>query len=204
MKLRFHTATVRYLLLVCLAGPALSAAAADTVTRCDELAAHPLDPARVAPGQSSGAIDLPQAIARCRVDVAAQPDNARVRYQLGRVLFYAGQFDEAMVAMRRAAEGGHAQAQFVYGIFVIKERPGAPRDPCVAARNWQAASEGGRHAAAVHYATQYLRGTFDACDDLAAAEAIDRWLQAATRAAPPGYAGYYRRLFVDDLRYRLR
>ena len=188
--------------LVCVS--AVAAADDAAVTRCDELAAHPLDPARNAPGQSTADIDLPVAIATCRADAAAQPDNARIRYQLARVLFYAGQFDEAMVEMRRAADGGHAQAQFVYGIFVIKERPGAPTDPCVAERNWQAAAEGGRHAAAVHYAVQRLRGTFDACDDPATAEDLDRWLSAAEQAAPPGYAGYYRRIFIDDLKYRLR
>lgn len=196
-------------LLACFGGSAVGVAAADAratdkeVTRCDELASHPLDPARVAPGQSTGDIDLPLAIATCREDVAAQPDNARVRYQLGRVLFYSGQFDEAMLQMRRSAAGGHAQAQFIMGIFVIKERPGAPTDVCIAERNWQAASEGGRHAAAVHYATQRLRGTFDACDDLATSEELDRWLNAAMAAAPAGYAGYYRRLFIEDLRYRL-
>jgi TPR repeat protein len=186
-----------------LAGPAVAATAGE-VTRCDELAAHPLDPARVAPGQSTGDIDLPLAIATCRDDVAAQPDNARIRYQLARVLFYAGQFDEAMVEMRRAAQDGHAQAQFIYGIFVIKERPGAPTDVCIAERNWQASAEGGRHAAAVHYAVQRLRGTFDGCDDPATAEELARWLNAAAAAAPPGYDGYYRRMFIDDLQYRLR
>ena len=178
-------------------------AAEDAVTRCDEMAAHPLDPARVSPGRSTGDIDLPLAIATCREDAAAHPDNARIRYQLGRVLFYSGQFDAAMVEMRRAAEGGHAQAQFVYGIFVIKGRPGAPTDPCIASRMWQAAAEGGRHAATVHYAMQRLRGTFDACADPASADDLERWLTAAEQAAPAGYAGYYRRVFIEDLRFRL-
>jgi len=192
------------LLCGCLAAAASGAGASETVTRCDELATHPLDPAAVAPGKSTGDIDLPLAIATCREDVAADPENARLRYQLGRVLFYSGEFAEAMVEMRRAADGGHAQAQFVYGIFVIKERPGAPTDPCIAERYWQASAEGGRHAAAVHYAMQQLRGTFAACDDPATAAELDRWLSAASEAAPAGYAGYYRRVFVDDLKYRLR
>jgi hypothetical protein len=193
--------------LFALLAPGISLRAAeDTVTRCDELASHPLDPARVAPGQATGDIDLPLAIATCREDADAHPDNARIRYQLGRVLFYAGQFDEAMVEMRRSAEGGHAQAQFVYGIFVIKGRPGAPADPCIASRMWQAAAEGGRYAATVHYAMQRLRGTFDDCADPARAADLDRWLSEAEEAAeqsPSGYDGYYRRLFIDDLKYRL-
>ena len=169
-------------LLLCglLAAAASGAAASETVTRCDELATHPLDPAAVAPGQSTGDIDLPLAIATCREDVAADPENARLRYQLGRVLFYSGEFAEAMVEMRRAADGGHAQAQFVDGMCGITSRPGAPPDPRIAERYCQASAEGGRHAAAVHYAMQQLRGTFAACDDPATAGELDRWLSAAS------------------------
>lgn len=174
------------------------------ILACDRIAAHPLDPARVAPGQPTGNIDLPLAIQICRADLNDNPDNARIRYQYARVLFYAGQFDEALAEMRRAANYGHAQAQFVYGIFVVKQRPGAPRDKCIAERNWQAASAGGRHAAAVHYATQKLRATFDTCSDVAALEELMQWLDAAHDAAPAGYAGYYRRLFIEDLQFRLK
>jgi hypothetical protein len=176
---------------------------AEEVTACDRMAAHPEDPHRIAPGQSTGDIDLPLAIETCREDVGNNPDNARIRYQLARVLFYSGQFDEAMREMRVAADGGHAQAQFVYGIFVIKKRPGAPEDPCVAERYWQASAEGGRHAASVHYAVQTLRGTFASCADPATPEELERWLSAAAGSAPAGYAGYYQRLFIEDLQYRL-
>ncbi len=188
--------------LIILAAPVI--AHAGEVTACDRLAAHPEDPHRVAPGQSTGDIDLPLAIETCRRDVEADPGNARIRYQLARVLFYSGRFDEAMKEMRLAADGGHAQAEFVYGIFVVKERPGAEADACVAERYWQAAADGGRHAAAVHYAIQTLRGTFDACEEPATPAELDAWLDAAAAAAPAAYAGYYQRLFIEDLKYRLR
>ncbi|MFK7958601.1 MAG: hypothetical protein AB8B96_21090 [Lysobacterales bacterium] len=177
--------------------------AAEEPTACDSLAAHPEDPHRIAPGQSRAGIDLPVAITTCRRDVQTHPENGRLRYQLARVLFYSGQFDDAMEEMRLAAEGGHAQAQFVYGIFVIKKRPGAPTDACVAARNWQASAAGGRHAASVHYAIQTLRGTFEQCEDPAPAKELTDWLNAAVRSAPVGYEGYYQRLFIEDLQYRL-
>lgn len=186
-----------------LALGALTCAAAAEVTACDTVAAHPEDPHRVAPGQPTAGIDLPRAIELCRQDASDNPDNARVRYQLARVLFYSGQFADAMTEMRRAADGGHAQAQFIYGIFVSKQRPGAPTDPCVAERYWQAAAEGGRHAASVHYALQALRGTFAECADPATEEELERWLNAAAASAPAGYAGYYQRLFIEDLDYRL-
>lgn len=192
------------LFLVCaLSMQSNAGESAQEVLACDRLATHSLDPAGVAPGVSRADIDLPVAVETCRNDLADNPENARIRYQYGRVLFYSGQFEEAMVEMRKAADGGHAQAQFVYGIFVIKNRPGAPKDPCIAERYWQAASEGGRHAAAVHYATHRLRGTFGGCSDLAEVADLDRWLSAAHAASPEGYAGYYRRLFIEDLQYRL-
>jgi hypothetical protein len=180
-----------------------AAVAEEEITRCDKLASHGEDPARVAPGQSTGSIDLPVAIEICREDVQANPDNARIRYQFARVLFYSGRFEEAMTEMLIAADGAHAQAQFVYGIFVVKGRPGAPTDPCIAERYWQASAEGGRFAATLHYAVQTLRDTFQNCPDVATADELDRWLTAATQSAPAGYAGYYQRMFIDDLTYRL-
>ena len=181
----------------------LPPAAAEEPTACDIVAAHPEDPHRIAPGQSTGDIDLPRAIEICRADSEKHPDNARIRYQFARVLFYAAQFDEAMLEMRRAADGGHAQAEFVYGIFVVKQRPGAPTDPCVAAHYWQASAEGGRYAASLHYAMQTLRGTFSDCANLATAAELERWLTEASESAPAGYMGYYQRMFIDDLKYRL-
>ncbi len=178
-------------------------AAAEEPTACDTVASHPEDPHRIAPGQPTADIDLPSAIKICRNDTDENPDNARIRYQLARVLFYSGKYDEAMVEMRLAADGGHAQAQFIYGIFVIKNRPGAPTDSCVAERYWQSSAEGGRHAASVHYAVQRLRGTFAQCADPATKEDLARWLTAATQSAPAGYSGYYQRLFIEDLSYRL-
>ncbi len=67
-----------------------------TVTECDRVAAHPDDPLRVARGVETRAMDLPAAIAACRRDLAQDPNNPRLRYQLARALTYAGEVNEAL------------------------------------------------------------------------------------------------------------
>jgi len=182
--------------LMCL--PALA-----EVTRCDELAAHPEDPDRVSPGRATRDIDLAEARRACEQDLAAAPRNARLRYQLSRVLFYAGEHAEAMTQMRQAADAGHPQAQFVYGVFVVRQRPHAPADVCLAEHYWRLSALAGRQAAPINYVLEHLRGRFDACEVKPERAELMRWLDVAHARAPDGYAGYYERLLIEDLRLRL-
>ena len=66
------------------------------VTECDRLASHGRDPGHVAPAVSSSGMDKPAAIAACQQAVAADPDNPRLNYQLGRAYGYSGRGEEAM------------------------------------------------------------------------------------------------------------
>ncbi|MCC5861280.1 MAG: hypothetical protein JJT93_05130 [Gammaproteobacteria bacterium] len=192
------------LISLMLALPWAAASANDpAVTVCDRLAAHPEDPDRVSAGRVTAEIDLPAAIAACEADLDHDPDNARLSYQLARVLFYAGEPERAMAEMLRAAEAGHRQAEFVYGVFVIRARPHAPTDPCIAERYWQRSARAGRDAAAVNYALQLLRGRFTTCEAPVARSELAAWLQSSLQAAPAGYAGYYQRLLIEDLLQRL-
>ncbi len=191
---------ISVLLLVPLAGAATDAPA---VTACDRLAAHPEDPDRVSAGRVTAEIDLAAAIVACEADLEDQPDNARLRYQLARVLFYAGEPERAMEAMLQAAEAGHRQAEFVYGVFVIRGRPHAPTDPCIAEHYWQRSARAGRDAAAVNYALQQLQGRFAGCASAASHDDLSAWLRASLQAAPAGYAGYYQRLLIEDVLHRL-
>lgn len=195
--------TFALLLLWTLASAALAAPAPAALSECDRLAAHPEDPDRVAEGRVTAEIDLPAAIAACEAALEDEPDNARLRYQLARVLFYSAAPERAMAEMHRAAEGGHRQAEFIYGVFIIRGRPHAPADPCIAERYWQRSARAGRDAAAVNYALQWLRGTFDGCPGPAPRAELAQWLGAVLGAAPSGYAGYYQRLLVEDLLQRL-
>ncbi len=181
----------------------LSPPALAEITRCDELAAHPEDPDRVSAGRATADIDLAEARRTCEQDLAASPQNARLRYQLSRVLFYAGEHGDAMTQMRQAADGGHRQAQFVYGVFVVRQRPHAPADICVAEHYWRLSALAGREAAPVNYVLQHLRGSFDACEVKPARAELMRWLEAAQAQAPEGYPGYYQRLLIEDLLQRL-
>ena len=68
-----------------------AAYAADVVPECDRLASHPED-----------------------------PSNGRLRYQYARLLFYGNQTAAAMDQMRKWADAGHPQAQFVFDICLAE------------------------------------------------------------------------------------
>lgn len=179
------------------AAPAASstAAPAPVPNECDRRAAHPEDPFRIAPGVERADIDLPVAIAACERVLATDPANARSRYQLARILFYANQNERAVAEMRRAADGGYAQAQFVFGTFITRNRPGAPTDPCLAESYWRKSAAGGRQAARVQYLRFTLQGRFAACRGVAPEEEHLGMLDAAASSA----RDFYETLLVEDI-----
>ncbi len=169
------------------------------VTDCDRLASHPEDPDIVAPGVPSSKVDLPKAITACTTAVAEDPASGRARYQLARVLAYSGDATRAAAEMKRAADDGYRQAQFVYGLFIDRQRPGAPTDICLAEDYWLKAARNGRQAARVIYVQQVFRGRFDGCRVQASTTEIEQLLDAAA-----GEAGdFYERILIDELRDRL-
>jgi TPR repeat protein len=169
------------------------------ITECDRLAAYPDDPHRVGPGARREEIDLPKARAACEADVAAHAGNPRLRYQLARILFYQGDTRRAVDEMRRAADLGYAQAQFVYGTFVSKRRPDAPTDICITERYWLASAKGGRQAARVSYVRHFLKGKFEGCDIHASRDEMRQILATAAANA----TDFYERLLIEDLSERL-
>lgn len=178
---------------------AAKAPAAAVVTDCDRLASHPEDPDSVAPGVPSAKVDVPKAIAACTAAVADDPTNARLRYQLARVLAYGGDSRRATAEMLRAADAGSRQAQFVYGLFVDRGRPDAPADICVAEDYWLKAARAGRQAARVIYAQRVFRGRFDTCPVQATQAELGQLLETAAAEA----RDFYERLLIDELRDRL-
>jgi len=169
------------------------------VTECDRLASHPDDPDIVSPGVPGSKVDVPKAIAACTAAVASEPANARQRYQLARVLAYSGDSRRATEEMKRAADDGYRQAQFVYGLFVERERPDAPADVCIAEDYWLKAARAGRQAARVIYAQRVFRGRFDACPVQVTAEELAQLLETAAAEA----RNFYERLLIEELRDRL-
>lgn len=87
--------------------------------------------------------------------------------------------------LRRAAEAGHVEAQFLLGLAHHTGR-GAPEDPAEAARWYRAAAEAGHRDAAYLLGLAYWRGRGVAQDDRAAT----RWFARAA-AADQGEAAYH-------------
>jgi TPR repeat protein len=168
-------------------------------TECDRMASNPEDPDRVATGVERKDIDLPKAIAVCESELAADSTNARVRYQLARVLFYAGQTERAAREMRTAADAGYRQAQFVFGALISNRRSHAPTDICVAERYWLLSARNGRQAARVSYVRHFLNGRFDSCNRGADLAEMNRFLTEAASAA----SNYYEGMLIEDLGTRL-
>jgi predicted Zn-dependent protease len=73
---------------------------------CDLLAAHPFDPDRFGEGVMFDRIDGERAVSACEEAVAADPNNLRLAYQLGRALARVERTDEAVPQLRRAARYG--------------------------------------------------------------------------------------------------
>jgi TPR repeat protein len=179
---------------------AISPAWSETVpTECDRMTSNPEDPDRVAPGVERKDIDLARAIAVCEAQYATDPANVRSRYQLARVLFYAGQSERAVREMKAAADAGYRQAQFVYGALVSNRRDHAPADICVAEHYWLMSARNGRQAARVSYVRHFLNGRFDSCKVQADQAEMKRFLDEAAAAS----SNYYEGMLIEDLGTRL-
>lgn len=166
----------------------------EAVTTCDELAGHPQDPRKVTEGRSSGDIDLPEAVARCRESVSEQPDNPRLNYQLGRVLTYSGEVEEALPYLQAAADQDYPQAVFVVG-YLYAQGELVEQDLCRAAEHYHRAAKLSRQAALVAYPHHVLRGDFDECDTAPDREALRGFLETAKEAGD----GYYQGLLIERL-----
>lgn len=169
------------------------------VTECDRRAGHAEDPHKVTPGVSEGKVDLPAAIAACRADLAKDPGNPRLKYQLGRVLSYAGQIDEALPQLDGAARLAYPQAQFVLGYLLLDGRLKAPVDRCRALELFRQSAAQKRMAAQVGLAAWHLDGYFAKCANPPAREELLGHLTAA-RAQKPGF---YPELLISDLERQL-
>ena len=104
------------------------AQAQQTVTECDKLVSHAEDPDRVAPGIDD-VKDKPAAIAACESDVMKDPNNRRLRYQLGRVLFYDQQTAKAMPHLEFAATAGLAASSIRSGLYYRRSATGLKARP---------------------------------------------------------------------------
>ena len=167
----------------------------EAVTECDRLASHGSDPERVAPGVSQSAMRKAAAIAACLAYTETQPENRRLRYQLGRAYFYSGRPDDAMPHLEFAAEAGHRQAQFVLGYILDGSLQGVEQDRCRAEDLWLRSARQGRFAALVSYSHHVVRGQFNDCEVQASLDEMAGFLETAKGMA----SDYYRVMWTADV-----
>ena len=174
-------------------------ASPDAITKCDRLAAHPDDPDHVGVGVPTSKVNLPKAVAECGRELQRQPDNHRIRYQYARSLAYSGKWAEAAPELKKAADGGYRQAQFVYGLFIDRKRDGVPHDICIAEQYWLKAARNGRQHARVLYVDEYLKGKFSGCQPGDTTGEMTTLLDSAAADA----SDFYERLLVANLKRQL-
>lgn len=164
-------------------------------TECDRLAGHPSDPDKVVEGVSQAQVLgwSNAAIHACQQAVAAEPGNARVRYQLGRVLFYTGRHADALPHLEASAAARHRQAQFVLGLFYTDGvKDVLDTNACRAMALWQDAASRGHFAARVALSRDYVRGAYDGCEDRPSKGEVAGFLDSAGAEA----RDYYQRLLI--------
>jgi TPR repeat protein len=168
------------------------------VTECDRLAAHPSDPDKLTEGVVTPVVmqALKPAIAACEQAVAADPENPRLNYQLGRVLFYNQEYARGFRHVEKAATLRHRQAQFVAGLIYADGQEGFIKpDPCRSVPLWQDAADRGHYAAEVSLSRNYLRGIYDRCGVTLKRDAIIGYLESASKKTK----SYYEKILVEYL-----
>lgn len=169
------------------------------ITACDWEVGHPSDPDRVGPGISSSEVDTERAMAACRRDLTADPDNPRLQYQLARAIVYHADrtgmsYEEGMLYLAQSAAGGHIQAMFVYGLMLSQ----ASR-ACEAAPWMRRAAEAGLKSARIAYVDNVVGGRWAECGMAFDVDAMASFLDAAGDQV----SGYYENMLLEALRREL-
>lgn len=165
------------------------------ITDCDRLAANPPDPDRVTVGVAREDVDMLAAIASCRIAQESHPEIARFSYQLGRVLFYYGQTEQALVAFTRAIDQDYRQAKFLVGLIMTRGYDGVPGDVCRVEALWRSSAHQNHSNAQVSYVSFAMDGQFNSCAERASVTDMAVFLDGAE--AQLGYVGG---LFIANLR----
>jgi hypothetical protein len=169
------------------------------ITGCDLLAAHPDDPLRVAPGFEKPEMDLPAAIAACEIAVQRDPENPRLRYQLGRVYGYSGLGEKGAVHRDAAVAADYPQALFVIGYLYLDGRNKAPKDPCRAAELIRRSALYGRFAGQIGYPMWVMEGRFSDCKTPQDPAELRQFLDAAATQTND----FYQESLIELLKNRL-
>lgn len=185
-----------FLLLTFLLMLSFNASAQSNITDCDRLAAHPSDPDKLTEGIPSESVKIPEAVAACQSALKAAPDDARLNYQLGRVLFYKKEYAEGFRYLEKSAKLKYRQAQFVVGYLHTEGREGFLKpDHCKAIPLWQEAANRGHYAAEISLSRNYLRGVYASCEMKFDRAVLIGYLESAKKKTK----SYYEQILVDYL-----
>ena len=172
-----------------------------TVTECDRMAGHPNDPEAVTDGIEPEAMDFDAAIAACRRDLADDPDNPRLNYQLARAYGYAGRHEEGQSFRDAALRAGYPQSLFVVGYIRLTGWDGRGKDPCYGGELIRRSAHAGRFAGLVGFPHYALAGEFDDCNAWPEVNR-DEMLGFLERAVDKA-DGFYQKILVEQLTARV-
>ena len=155
---------------------------------CDTLAASPLDAARPSgvQGVALKDIEFVASLKACQAALKEQPDNARIIYQVGRVLYASGEFGnmrESITFLQIGAEKGNALAQQTLAVMYQYGEGGLTADDAVAVRYYKLAAEQGFSFAQNNLGRMYEEARGGLPSD--ATEAVRLYLLAAEQGNPP-------------------
>ncbi|MDE1993632.1 MAG: SEL1-like repeat protein, partial [Rhizobiaceae bacterium] len=140
-------------------------------TRCDQLAASPLDNTRPkgVPGVSGDRVNGAAAVSPCREALASDPKNGRLAYQLGRALQQIGQFHESVQMYTQAGANGDPMGYLNAGLM-FRRGTGIAANKTMAAMLYVAAADKGVTAAMVELGDMQFHGDGVRQDEVAAAQ----------------------------------
>jgi TPR repeat protein len=138
-------------------------------------------------------IDGERAVSACEEAVAAEPNNLRLAYQLGRALARVERTEEAVPQLRRAADAGGVAAMYALGDLLVYHDGGKSNAAAEGVTWIRRAADAGFVPALVGLATLYAEGRGVTRDD---ATADDYYRRAAETGNP--YAQLQAGLRLDD------
>lgn len=168
------------------------------VTECDRLAAHGRDPGHVAPPVSQDGMDKPAAIAACEAAVAADPENPRLNYQLGRAYGYSGRGEDAMPYRLKALEQDYPQSLFVIGYLYLNGWT-IEQDTCKAQALWLRGAKYQRLAALVALPRHTMAGDFAECGVDIPVSDLRAYLERAAELSSDYYVGMLVEELLEDV-----
>jgi hypothetical protein len=139
-------------------------------------------------------MDTTAAIAACTAAVAADPENPRLNYQLGRAYGYSGRGEEAMPYRLKAVAQDYPQSLFVIGYLYLLGQT-IQQDVCRTRALWLRSARYQRLAALVALPKHELDGDFATCGAPLPRADLRAYLEQARSLSGDYYVG----LLVDEL-----